>query len=63
MMQLAVYLITNRELLLNVHFKIYLNVHKKEAPEVALIGALQVALESHLFINLSMQCTRLNDSI
>ena len=52
MLQFRVHLIIHLELYLKVHFKICIKLHKRGAPENALKGALQVALELHLFMQL-----------
>ena len=64
MIQFRVQLIIHLELYLNVHFKIYIKIHKKGAPENAFKGALQFALELHLFMHLSTYwASGQNDSI
>ena len=51
------------ELHLKVNFNIYINKDAQEgAPDVALKGTLLVALELHLFMQLSMHKSVQNDS-
>ena len=63
MMQFRVHPIMHLELHLKVNFNIYINKDAQEgAPDVALKGTLLVALELHLFMQLSMHKSVQNDS-
>ena len=63
MMQFRVHLIIHLVLHLKVNFNIYIHKDAQEgAPDVALKGTLLVALELHLFMQLSMHKSVQNDS-
>ena len=63
MMQFRVYLIIHLDLHLKVNFNIYIfNDEQKGVPNVALNGTLLVALELHLFMQLSIHKSVQNDS-
>ena len=63
MMQFKVHLIIHLELHLKVNFHIYICKDAQEgAPDVALKGTFLVALELHLFMQLSRHKSVQNDS-
>ena len=63
MIQFRVHLIIHLGLHLKVNFNIYIHKDAQEgAPDVALKGTLLVALELHLFMQLSMHKSVQNDS-